>query len=183
MITGLYNTTSIAIWGPFNEGWGQFDAAQIADWTKELDPTRLVDHASGWFDQGAGDFKSDHVYFKPLPEPNIDPTRGWVLSEFGGYSLNLPDHAWNPNKDFGYKKFKTKETLTKGYIDLLDNQLIPWIIAGLSAAVYTQTTDVETEVNGFLTYDRRVVKMNMEAIAAAHDQLFQVCREKLANTN
>ncbi len=183
MITGLFNTTSIAIWGPFNEGWGQFDAAQIADWTKELDPTRLVDHASGWFDQGAGDFKSDHVYFKPLPESNIDPSRGWVLSEFGGYSLNLAEHAWNPDKDFGYKKFKTKDTLTKGYLDLLENQLIPWIKAGLSAAVYTQTTDVETEVNGFLTYDRRVVKMDLAALAAAHDQLFQGSREPEVNSS
>ena len=178
MITGFYNTVSIAIWGPFNEGWGQFDAAQFADWTKELDPTRLVDHASGWFDQGAGDFKSDHLYFKPLPDPDIDPSRGWVLSEFGGYSLNLPGHTWNPQKDFGYKKFKTKEALTVGYIDLLEKQLIPWIEAGLSAAVYTQTTDVETEVNGFLTYDRKVVKMNLKALVAAHESLFQVSRNQ-----
>jgi len=183
MITNLYNSTAIAIWGPFNEGWGQFDAAQIANWTKELDPTRLVDHASGWFDQGAGDFKSDHVYFKPLPEPDIDTARGWVLSEFGGYSLNKPEHAWNPHKDFGYKKFETKDGLTNGYTKLLENQLIPWIKAGLSAAVYTQTTDVETEVNGFLTYDRKVIKMNMKALAEVHQKLLQTSHDRETNFN
>ena len=183
MISSLYNTTSIAIWGPFNEGWGQFDAAQIADWTKELDPTRLVDHASGWFDQGAGDFKSDHVYYKPLPEPSIDPTRGYALSEFGGYSLNIPKHAWNPDKDFGYKKFNSKDALTQGYLDLLENQLVPWIKAGLSAAVYTQTTDVETEVNGFLTYDRKVIKMDVAALASAHNKLFLISRDQGADSS
>jgi hypothetical protein len=133
----------------------------------------LVDHASGWFDQGAGDFKSEHIYFKPLPEPEFDPDRGLVLSEFGGYSLNLPEYAWNPKKDFGYKKFMDKETLTEGYLHLLEHELIPWIRQGLSAAVYTQTNDVETEVNGFLTYDRKMVKMDMDAIRKAHKNLYQ----------
>jgi beta-galactosidase/beta-glucuronidase len=178
MLSNLYNVVSIAIWGPFNEGWGQFNAAHFADWTKDLDPTRLVDHASGWFDQGAGDFKSEHIYFKPLPAPKTDPTRAWVLSEFGGYSLNLPEHAWNPKKNFGYKKFTSQEALTSGYMDLLENQLIPWIKAGLSAAVYTQTTDVETEINGFLTYDRKVVKMNQDALVSAHKKLFLASQDQ-----
>ncbi|MDI9565229.1 MAG: glycoside hydrolase family 2 TIM barrel-domain containing protein [Chloroflexota bacterium] len=173
MISALHNTVSIAIWCPFNEGWGQFDAADIAEWTKTVDPSRLVDHASGWFDQGAGDFKSEHIYFKPLPDPRPDPLRAWVLSEFGGYSLNLPEHAWNPRKDFGYKKFGDSRALTQGYVELLERQLIPWINAGLSAAVYTQTTDVETEVNGFLTYDRKMLKMDLQTIAAAHHRLMQ----------
>ncbi len=178
MLEALYNVVSIAIWCPFNEGWGQFDAAEIAAWTKAFDPTRLVDHASGWFDQGAGDFKSQHVYFKPLPEPEMDPARGWVLSEFGGYSLHLPQHAWNPDKDFGYKKFEDSEALTEGYRRLLEEQLIPWIRAGLSAAVYTQTTDVETEVNGFLTYDRKVAKMDIKAIQQIHQRLFELSQEE-----
>jgi len=96
-----------------------------------------------------------------------------VLSEFGGYSLNLPEYAWNPKKDFGYKKFMDKETLTEGYLHLLEHELIPWIRQGLSAAVYTQTNDVETEVNGFLTYDRKMVKMDMDAIRKAHKNLYQ----------
>jgi beta-galactosidase/beta-glucuronidase len=173
MIDTLYNVVSIAIWCPFNEGWGQFDAAEIALWTKDYDPTRPVDHASGWFDQSAGDFKSEHIYFKPLPDPEFDPDRGLVLSEFGGYSLNLPDHAWKPDKDFGYKKFRDRESLTEGYLQLVNDQLIPWIKRGLSAAVYTQTTDVETEVNGFLTYDRKVTKMDMDIVRKAHADLYK----------
>jgi len=181
MLDALYNVVSIAIWGPFNEGWGQFDAARIAEWTKVYDRTRLVDHASGWFDQKAGHFKSDHVYFKPLPEPQIDPNRAWVLSEFGGYSLNLQDHAWNPRKDFGYKKFTSKEDLTRGYINLLRQQLTPWIKAGLSAAVYTQTSDVETEVNGLVTYDRKVIKMDLDAIRTVHHELYDLDEENPAS--
>ena len=173
MLETLHNVVSIAIWCPFNEGWGQFDAAEIAAWTRDYDPARLVDHASGWFDQGAGDFKSQHVYFKPLPEPEQHPGRGWVLSEFGGYSLHLPAHCWNPDKDFGYKRFENSKSLMEGYRRLIEEQLIPWIKAGLSAAVYTQTTDVEAEVNGFLTYDRKVVKMDLDTIQKIHQKLLK----------
>ncbi len=173
MIDALYHVVSIAIWGPFNEGWGQFDAAEIAAWTQEYDPTRLVDHASGWFDQGGGDFKSLHVYFKPLPEAQLEDQRALVLSEFGGYSLNLPKHAWIPEKEFGYKKFRNRDSLTEGYVQLLEKQLIPWIRAGLSAAVYTQTTDVEIEVNGFITYDRKIVKMDLDKIREIHQRLYE----------
>jgi hypothetical protein len=172
ILESLFNVVSLAIWTPFNEGWGQFDAAEIAKWTKEVDPNRLVDHASGWFDQGAGDFKSLHVYFKPLPDPKLESERALVLSEFGGYSLNMPEHAWQPKKEFGYKKFPSREALTQGYLHLLREELLPWVRAGLSAAVYTQTTDVETEVNGFLTYDRKKVKMNLEKIQRAHQELY-----------
>jgi beta-galactosidase/beta-glucuronidase len=172
MIDALYNVASISIWGPFNEGWGQFDASEIAAWTKSYDPTRLVDHASGWFDQGAGDFSSSHVYFKSLPGEKLNKRRASVLSEFGGYSLNLIDHAWNPEKYFGYRKFQNSADLTAGYSKLLTDQLIPWIKSGLSAAVYTQTTDVESEVNGFLTYDRKVLKMDLDTIRQAHMKLY-----------
>ncbi len=173
MIDALFNVVSIAIWGPFNEGWGQFDAAAIFQWTKSYDPSRLVDHASGWFDQGTGDFKSKHIYFKPLPAPPVEQHRALVLSEFGGYSLNIPEHAWRPDKEFGYKKFPDNDALTEGYLSLLQKELIPWIRKGLSAAVYTQTTDVETEVNGFLTYDRKAVKMDLEKIHQAHQALYE----------
>lgn len=172
VLDALVNVVSIGVWCPFNEGWGQFDAAETAEWTKGYDPTRLVDHASGWFDQGVGDFISSHVYFKQLPEPVFDRTRCLSLSEFGGYSLNIPEHTWNQEKDFGYRKFRDCNELTQGYLRLLENQLIPWIRAGLSAAIYTQTTDVETEVNGFLTYDRKVMKMDLDAIRRAHAKLF-----------
>jgi beta-galactosidase/beta-glucuronidase len=179
MLTALFNVVSIAVWGPFNEGWGQFDAAKIAEMTQQLDPSRLIDHASGWFDQGAGDFKSEHFYFNPLPEPKPDPKRAWVLSEFGGYSLKVPDHVWDPHKDFGYKKFSSQGDLTQGYTQLLQKQLIPWIRAGLSAAIYTQTSDVETEVNGFLTYDREIIKMNLADIQKVHFELHQAYQAAL----
>jgi len=173
MIDTLYNVISIGIWCPFNEGWGQFDAAEIAAWTKAYDPTRLVDHASGWFDQGAGDFKSEHVYFKPLPKPELETKRALVLSEFGGYSQNLPEHAWNPNKDFGYKKLEGRKALTEGYLTLLEEQLLTWVRSGCSAAVYTQTTDVETEMNGFLTYDRKVIKLDLDRLRPIHAKLYK----------
>ena len=177
MIDALHNFTSIAIWGPFNEGWGQFDAADIAEWTNAYDPTRMVDHASGWFDQGSGDFLSKHLYFKPLPAPEFDPDRGLVLSEFGGYSLNIPGHVWNEKSEFGYKKFRDVKDLTDGYQKLVIQQLVPWVKAGCSAAVYTQTVDVETEINGFLTYDRKVLKMDLPFLRKLHQKLISESSE------
>jgi len=173
LVDHLHNFACIGMWVPFNEGWGQFDASQVAEWLKTYDPTRPVDHASGWFDQGGGDFRSIHTYFirlKPeLPEGN----RAVILSEFGGYALKIAGHIWNPNSQFGYRKFGSDEALTEAYIDLLENQLKPWIAQGLSAAVYTQTTDVEIEINGYLTYDRAVVKMDPARIAEVHASLYQ----------
>ena len=98
------------MWVPFNEGWGQFDANSTAEWLKNYDPTRPVDHASGWFDQGGGDCKSLHVYFKKLPMIAPEEKRAAVLSEFGGYSLKVNGHLWNPGAEFGYKKFTSKES-------------------------------------------------------------------------
>jgi hypothetical protein len=127
-----------------------------------------VDHASGWFDQGGGDFRSIHVYFKGLALEDPDARRGVILSEFGGYALKLDGHVWNPDAEFGYKKLASRETLTEAYVDLLETQLTPWIGRGLSGAVYTQTTDVELEINGYLTYDRAVVKMDAGRLKEIH---------------
>jgi hypothetical protein len=159
------------MWVPFNEGWGQFEARDIADWLKSYDPTRLVDHASGWFDQGGRHFKSLHVYFKDLPLLEPEKQRPLILSEFGGYSLKLDGHLWNPQIEFGYRKFPDPTALTEAYLALLETQLRPWIEKGLSAAVYTQTTDVEIEVNGFITYDRQLAKMDFELVRQAHQHL------------
>ena len=172
MIAYLYNAVCIGMWVSFNEGWGQFDAYKTAEWVKKLDPTRLVDHASGWFDQGGGDFISQHVYFRKLKPKPPSEERAVILSEFGGYTLNLDEHVWNPEKVFGYRKFKTQEALTKGYVKLIEEQLIPWVEAGLSGAVYTQTTDVEIETNGYLTYDREVMKMDPAQVRAVHEKIF-----------
>lgn len=167
MIDHLYNIACIAVWVPFNESWGQFHANEAAAWVKGYDPTRLVDHASGWFDQGGGDLQSKHIYIKKLKQPKPDG-RAFVISEFGGYSLKVPDHMWDETKKFGYRFYETREELTAAYLALLENELKPLITQGLTAAVYTQTTDVEIEINGYLTYDRAVEKMDAEALRRAH---------------
>jgi beta-galactosidase/beta-glucuronidase len=172
MIDHLYNTACIAVWVPFNESWGQFQSAKVTEWVKAYDPTRLVDHASGWFDQGGGDFQSRHVYFKKLKRPKPDQ-RAFIISEFGGYSLKVPGHMWDDNKKFGYRFYETSEMLTNAYIALLANELKPLIPQGLAAAVYTQTTDVEIEINGYLTYDRKVEKMDAEKLRQAHAELYE----------
>lgn len=173
MVDHLYNFACIGMWVPFNEGWGQFDAHATAHWLKNYDPSRLVDHASGWYDQGGGDCKSLHVYFKKLPLNKPEKQRSIVLSEFGGYALNIDGHVWNPGVEFGYSKYPTIAALTQAYLNLLKDQLQPWIARGLSAAIYTQTSDVEIEVNGYITYDREVEKMDFARLRLAHRDLFR----------
>lgn len=170
MIDHLYNAACIAIWAPFNESWGQFYANDVAEWLKAYDPSRLVDHASGWFDQGGGDFQSRHIYFKKLYRPHPDD-RAFVISEFGGYSLKIPGHMWDEDKKFGYRFYDSSQALTQAYLALLEDELEPLIVQGLTAAVYTQTTDVEIEINGYLTYDRKVEKMEALALRRAHQKL------------
>ncbi len=162
-IDNLYNFTSIACWVPFNEAWGQFDAKRIAEAVKEYDPTRFVDHASGWHDQNGPDFKSVHQYILPVVMPKADG-RPFVLSEFGGYSRIIENHVWNRQKSFGYVMFKTKDSLTKAYKKLFEKQIIPKIRKGLSASVYTQVSDVEFEVNGIYTYDRELLKLDADTL-------------------
>lgn len=171
LVDHLFNSPCIAAWVPFNESWGQFHAREIAGWLQAHDSTRLVDHASGWFDQGGGDFQSKHIYFKKLSRPRRDQRRAFVISEFGGYSLKIPGHLWDEHKKFGYRFFEAREELTRAYLDLLRGQLMPLIPRGLAAAVYTQTTDVETEVNGYLTYDRRIEKMDFTALRKVHEEI------------
>lgn len=174
MVAHLFNAACIAAWVPFNEGWGQFQANEAARLIRALDPTRLVDHASGWFDRGGGDFQSIHLYFRKLTLPRQDGSRALVLSEFGGYSLRVPGHLWDEQKKFGYRFFETREALTSAYLALLEEELAPLIPRGLAAAIYTETTDVEIEINGFLTYDRAVEKMDTERLRAAHARLVGV---------
>jgi len=153
----LYNVPSISTWVPFNEAWGQFDAARIANEVKAYDPTRTVDHASGWFDQKAGDFNSVHNYFRKLRVEN-DDKRAFVISEYGGYACHIKGHS-SVERIFGYKKYETKEELSKAFYELLNEQVKPLIEEGLSGVVYTQLSDVEEEVNGLVTYDRKVCKL------------------------
>jgi len=172
MVQTLYNCPCIAVWVPFNESWGQFDAIRIGKWVKTLDPTRLVDHASGWFDQGGGDFQSRHVYVKPL-SARVPDDRILAVTEFGGYTMQVDGHVYTESKRFGYGHFKDQAGLTAAYLRLLDEQVKPLISKGLCAAVYTQTTDIETEINGYLTYDRKVEKMDPDLLCEAHRDLIK----------
>jgi beta-galactosidase/beta-glucuronidase len=161
------NHPSIVIWVPYNEGWGQWDTARITDMVKQLDPSRLVISTSGWTDRGTGDINDMHKYPGPgAPEP--EQKRATVLGEFGGLGLPIRGHTWQAEKNWGYKSYQTSEELTAAYLDLVA-KLFPLIDSkGLSAAIYTQTTDVEIEVNGLMTYDRELVKMNQPAVSAAN---------------
>ncbi|MBR5320495.1 MAG: glycoside hydrolase family 2 [Clostridia bacterium] len=170
MLNQLFNHTCISVWVPFNEGWGQFDSVQIATSVKNFDPTRLVDHASGWHDQGAGDFNSMHRYTVPVTGRKNDG-RIFALTEYGGYSRVVSDHTWDESKSFGYMMYKTKETLTKAYKNLHEKQVIPLIDKGLSATVYTQVSDVENEVNGIMTYDREHIKIDEDVIIDINNKL------------
>ena len=154
----LYNCPSLALWVPFNEGWGQFDALAVTRRLRELDPTRPIDHASGWHDQGGGDLKSRHIYYRPL-RMKSDGRRVLALTEFGGYSLPVPEH-YTTERSFGYRSYQDAESWMVALEQLYEKQLQPLVAAqGLSAAVYTQLSDVEDEVNGLVSFDRRVVKM------------------------
>ena len=172
-INALKNCVCIGVWVPFNEGWGQFDSARITCLVKELDDTRVIDSVSGWHDQGVGktELVSLHIYYTPLKVPK-DP-RPVVLSEFGGYSLKTGGHVFNEDKEFGYKKFKTQQEYADAVEKLYLKKLKPLIAKGLSACVYTQVSDVEEEINGLVTYDRKVVKMPIEKMKAIHNELYQ----------
>ncbi|MDE6880732.1 MAG: glycoside hydrolase family 2 [Oscillospiraceae bacterium] len=155
----LYSTPSVAVWVPFNEGWGQFDSLQATQLLWELDPTRLVDHASGWHDQGGGDFKSRHVYFRPV-RLRHDGSRVLALTEFGGYSLPVPGHMTG-KRPFGYRRYAAEADFRAAWEKLYQEEVLPHVRSqGLSASVYTQLSDVEDEVNGLLTFDRRVCKVD-----------------------
>lgn len=153
----LYNCPCIALWTVFNEGWGQFDALDMANELKKLDPTRFIDHASGWQDQGYEEMKSRHIYFRPVKLKNDG--RALALTEYGGYILAVDGHRWT-DKVFGYRVCRDSAALAHDYKKLMLGQVLPHIRKeGLTAAVYTQITDVEEELNGLMTYDREVLKI------------------------
>jgi hypothetical protein len=164
------NHPSIVMWVPFNEGWGQFDTARVTNWIKQYDPSRLVDCASGWTDFPVGDVHDMHSYPGPNA-PKNEEKRAAVLGEFGGLGLPLEGHTWQEKGNWGYRKMGDRETLAASYENLIE-RLRPLIAGGLCAAVYTQTTDVEVECNGLMTYDREITKIPAERLAAAHRKLF-----------
>lgn len=168
IVDELYNSPCVAIWVLFNEGWGQFDSQQAYNMMKKLDSTRIIDTASGWHDLGKSDVISKHIYFTPIKVKSGE--RAYVLSEFGGLGLKIKNHTFN-NKMFGYKVFFSKESLTKAYSRLYEKTIIPQIKDGLSATVYTQLTDVEDELNGILTYDREVEKIDINRIRSINERM------------
>ena len=172
MIDLLYNTVSLALWVPFNEGWGQFDALKAAEFIRKRDDTRPIDHASGWYDQGGGDIKSIHWYFRPYnhKQPPKEQ-RPLCLTEYGGYNCAVPGHCWGEGAEFGYKKIADPAEFNRAFQKLMEEQIIPAKERGLAAAVYTQVSDVEGERNGLLTYDRKVCKANEAIFRAVNAKL------------
>ena len=152
----LGNHPSVCYWTIFNEGWGQFDADEMYERLKAVDDSRFIDSTSGWFHQSRSDVDSYHVYFKPIRLTAGD--RPLVLSEFGGYACKLKDHCFNKDKTYGYRKCADEAALLDDMARLYDNEVLPMTENGLSAAIYTQVSDVEDETNGLLTYDREILK-------------------------
>ncbi len=171
-INYLYNVPSLGLWTIFNEGWGQFDSASIYNELIKYDYSRIYDHASGFYDQGVSDTKSIHVYFRPvkLTKRNTDKNRALFLSECGGYKLEIEGHS-NVKKTFGYKTISSKEELENEYIKFINRDIINNIPKGLSSFIYTELSDVEEELNGFITYDREVVKVDINKIKAINDKV------------
>lgn len=166
----LYNAVSIAMWVPFNEGWGQFDASDAVKRILKLDKTRTIDHASGWHDQKIGEIKSLHVYFRRYRFKRDKLERAVVLSEFGGYNFRAEGHCFN-DRDFGYKRLKSQKELLEAFENLYYNEILPAKEKGLCATVYTQLSDVEDELNGLVSYDRKVVKLPMDNLRKINDKL------------
>ncbi|MBP3415442.1 MAG: glycoside hydrolase family 2 [Clostridia bacterium] len=162
-INQLYNCPSIVLWTIFNEGWGQFDARKAYDRLTAIDSTRLIDHASGWHDQMIGEFKSLHVYFKKYRFKKDKLDRAVILTEFGGYGYKEDGHTWS-DTNFCYKNFKDKAKLEKALCALYEKQIIPAAEQGLCADIYTQLSDVETELNGLITYDRKKIKVSSDTM-------------------
>jgi hypothetical protein len=171
MVRQHWNHPSIVVWVPFNESWGQHDTEGITNFLRQLDSTRLIDSASGWNDYGVGDLQDIHNY----PEPKVPPqsgARALVLGEFGGLGLRVDGHTWN-ERDWGYATPGSAEALLAQYREFYTQ--VRWLARelGLSAVVYTQLTDVETEVNGLLTYDRALVKMDADELRRINEQCLE----------
>lgn len=170
MVGQLFNAPSVVLWVPFNEGWGQFDSTLVMERLCALDPTRPVDPASGWHDQGAGELRSLHVYFKPFRFRRDRRGRALALSEFGGYNLRVDGHCFN-QKDYGYRRLPDAAALWRDFSRLYEREVLPAVPRGLCASVYTQLSDVEDELNGLMTYDRRVVKLDADEVRELNERL------------
>lgn len=171
IVQDFYNHPSIVKWIPFNEGWGQFKTVEIYNWAPRIDSTRLIGGPSGGNYFPVGDTRDYHRY--PGPEmPPADPERALILGEFGGLGLPLEGHLWQKDKNWGYINISSQKELLNQYLQLIE-KLKPLISEGLAGAIYTQTTDVEGEVNGVMSYDRKVIKLRKKKVQKAHESLYQ----------
>ncbi|WP_436417347.1 beta-galactosidase [Petrimonas sulfuriphila] len=171
----LYSYPSIGVWVPFNEAWGQFKTQEIVEWTKQYDPSRLVNPASGGNHYHLGDMLDLHNY--PHPEMYLyDGQRATVLGEYGGIGWANKEHLWEPDRNWGYVQFNSSNEVTNEYIKYAE-QLKQMIRQGFSAAVYTQTTDVEVEVNGLMTYDRAVVKIDEGRVRKVNQEICHILND------
>ena len=170
-VAHLRNHPCVCLWTVFNEGWGQFCADEMYGKMKAEDGSRFVDATSGWFWQEKSDVDSLHIYFKPLRAEA--GTRPLILSEYGGYVLTDPAHSMRPDKTYGYRKYRTEKDYAEGMRNLFLNELLPLVRKGLSAAVYTQISDVEEETNGLQTFDRRAVKTDPSVLRELSEQILE----------
>lgn len=175
MLDHLHHFPSIVAWVPFNEGWGQFDASKATKIIRDKDPDRLVNEACGWFDQKGGDMYSIHNYIHKLKvKPQKD--RVAALTEYGGYACTVEGHV-ACEKEFGYEHYRSSKELTAGYRRLWEEEIFPNLARGLGSAIYTQTSDIEEELNGLMTYDREVDKMEAEVVRELNRKLYEQFRE------
>lgn len=172
MIGLLSPHPSVVCWTIFNEAWGQYQTNRIEAMVRAADPTRLVDAASGWHDQGGGDFRSRHRYVLGLRRPARRDRRPFFLSEFGGYNLVVDGHTWEVAGHYGYGTQADEGLLNRAVGTLYREQLIPLVARGLRGCVYTQVSDVETETNGLLTYDRQVLKPDAGLLRSLNAELY-----------
>ncbi|MHA1508471.1 MAG: glycoside hydrolase family 2 protein [Promethearchaeota archaeon] len=173
MLKMLFNHPSIIMWVPFNEGWGQFKTKEVCEKIRNMDSLRLINAASGWFDFGVGDICDRHSYPNPvIPKSTDFKSRAYVIGEFGGLGLEVENHMWKIKNKFVYRNFADAFKLTRKYSKLI-SKLKELMTKGACAAIYTQTTDVEGEVNGLLTYDREIIKMNENELRDINISLFQ----------
>jgi beta-galactosidase/beta-glucuronidase len=175
IIDYLYSYPSVGVWVPFNEAWGQFKTKEITEWTKSYDPTRLVNPASGGNHYTTGDILDLHNY------PNTrmylyDAQRATVLGEYGGIGWANKEHLWEPDRNWGYVQFNSSKEVTDEYVKYAE-ELKQLIRQGFSAAVYTQTTDVEVEVNGLLTYDRKLVKVDEARVRKVNQEICNILND------
>jgi hypothetical protein len=180
MIDAHRNHPSIVMWVPFNEGWGQHDTKEIVEMIEKIDPTRLVNNASGWVDKGVGDVHDIHDYPGPS-SPTPEPDRAAVLGEFGGVGLEYPEHTWKGDVDWGARNV---DQFTRAYVRMMKEVHRLKGSPGLSAAVYTQTTDLEVdEINGMITYDRDIVKPHVETVADMNQRVIHTMPESHSSGN